>query len=168
MAITLNHVKEQLSRAYVTAIAAKAGATVSKPDLDYGIDATVQFVRQLPSGKFQPTGFVFHCQLKATTTCAMEDGYVVYDMEADAYNKLANWEGNSPCILILLRLPEEEHDWLLLNEEQLLLRNCCYWMHITDPPSDNSSSCRIRIPRQQVFTPEVVAELLEKVRNGEM
>ena len=168
MAITVNHIKEQLNYSYVTAIAARAGAIVSKSDLDYGIDATVQLVKQLPNGKFQPTGFVFHCQFKATSTCSLEDDHVVYDMEAEAYNKLANWEGNSPCILVLMRLPQDECDWLLLDEEQLLLKNCCYWMHITDPPSTNSRKRRIRIPRRQVFTPEVVAELLRKVRNAEI
>ena len=73
MPINPEHIKECLNYSYVTAVAAKAGATVSQQTPDYGIDATIQYVQQLPNGKYQPTGFALHCQLKATTTSTLEE-----------------------------------------------------------------------------------------------
>lgn len=167
MPIPPDHIKERLSNAYVSAVVARAGATFTPKHPEYGTDAYIQSVTQLPSGKYAPTGHLFLCQLKATTTSELEDDYVVYDMEVQAYNKLANWEGTAPCILVLFRLPKNPEEWLTLDEEQLLLKRCCYWLHITGPPSTNESSQRIRIPRTQMFTPEAVTELLEKVKLGE-
>jgi hypothetical protein len=167
MSIDPEHIKERLNYSYVTAVAAKAGATVSQQTPDYGIDATIQYVQQLPNGKYQPTGFVLHCQLKATTTSTLDETEVVYDMDVNAYNKLANWQGTTPCILILLCLPKNENDWLSLTEQELLMRNCCYWKRITGPPSENDSKQRVRIARGQLFTPTTVEELLRKIRSSE-
>lgn len=167
MPMPLDHIKERLSNAYVSAVAAGAGATFTPKAPEYGTDAFIQPVKRLPNGRYTETGFLFMCQLKATTTSELTDSYVVYDMEVDAYNKLARWEGNSPCILVPFRLPENCDEWLTLDEEHLLLRTCCYWTRIPDSPSTNRSSQRIRIPRTQIFTPEAVIELLEKVKRGE-
>jgi hypothetical protein len=162
----LSHVKEHLSIAYVRAVTARAGAKLTLTGSpEYGTDVYIQKVAQLPNGKITETGHILPCQLKATTTCRVQDDYVIYDMEVDAYNKLAMWEGTA-CILVLLRLPKEFEDWLDLDEEHLLLKNCCYWMHITGPPSTNERSQRICIPRSQIFTPEAVLELLEKLKRG--
>lgn len=168
MPLDPEQVKERLHFAYVHAVVAKAGAATARPDPDVGEDLSISLVQRLPNGKYMPTGFLFHCQLKATTTSELDNNYVIYDMEADAYNKLATWEGTAPCILILFRLPEEDCSWLALNEEQFLMKNCCYWYHITDPPTQNSSKKRIKIPRTQIFTPEVVEDLLQRVRQGKI
>lgn len=168
MALPLDHIKERLSNAYASAVAARAGATFQPKHPEYGDDAFIQEVRRLPNGKYQATGWGFWCQLKATTTSELKDDHVVYDMEVEAYNKLARWRGAAPCILVLFRLPKNPDEWLTLDEEQLLLKRCCYWMHITGPPSTNEFSQRIRIPRTQMFTPEAVAELLEKVKREEI
>jgi len=168
MTIPLDHIKERLSNAYASAVAARAGATFTPKNPEYGTDAFIQSVTRLPNGKYTGTGHLLLCQLKATTTGELSDDSVIYDMEVDAYNKLAAWEGSTSCILVLFRLPQDPEEWLNLDEEQLLLKNCCYWVHITDPPSTNRQSQRIRIPRTQTFTPEAVTELLEKVKLGEL
>jgi hypothetical protein len=168
MPIPLDHVKERLSNAYVSAVAAQAGATFTPKHPEYGDDAFITPVKLLDNGRYAPLGYVLICQLKSTTTSKLEDNDVVYDMDVVAYNKLAGWEGTSPCILVLFRLPKNPRDWLTLDEEQLRLKNCCYWKHITGPLSTNESWQRIRIPRTQTFTPEAVIELLEKIRQGEI
>lgn len=167
MSMPFEHIKERLSVAYVRAVTARAGAKFTENDApEYGVDGFIRAVKKLPSGKYTATGFLFHCQLKATSTCELVGDCVVYDMKVNAYNKLAQWEGNSPCILVLFRLPENPTEWLRLDEDQLLLRNCCYWEHVTGPPSANTGSQRVKIPRSQTFTPDAVRELLEKVKQG--
>jgi hypothetical protein len=158
------HMKERLSVSYVTAVAARAGVgcRLSDPP-EYGTDAYLVRVKKLRSGKYCDTGHIISCQIKATTTSKRVDDNVVYDMEVDDYNKLAEWEGGV-CILILFCLPEDPEEWLKLSEDELVLQKCCYWKQITDPPSQNKSKQRVYIPRSQVFTPQTIVALLEKVR----
>lgn len=169
MPMPSSHIKERLSVAYVNLVAARAGATCI--DLsggqDYGSDMEIHAVKQLPSGKFLSTGYLFHCQLKATTTSVLKDDAVIYDMDVEAYNKLVQWEGGSVCLLVIFRLPENEADWLEMNEEQLLLRHCCYWKHITGPLSTNRSTQSVFIPRSNLFNAEAVTEILDMVRRGD-
>ena len=164
-----SHIEEQLSVAYVRAVAARAGVKIKFTDSpEYGTDVYLQRITRLPTGEVTETGWMILCQLKASTGCEVRADYIVYDMKVDAYNKLAAWEGPTPCILILLRLPNDFDEWLSLDEERLLLKNCCYWTKITGPVSSNVSSKRIFIPRVQMFTPEAVRELFEMIERGEL
>lgn len=167
MPIPPNDIKQHLNFAYIKAVAAYAGA---KPDFDespeYGIDGRITRIKQLPGGGFNPTGFTFFFQAKASTRCIIDEETIKYDLKVDSYNKLAAWEGTMPCILILMRLPTEFSDWLNLDEEQLILKHCCYWTHITSPPSTNRSSKRISIPRSDVFSPQTIEDILNRIRNG--
>jgi hypothetical protein len=163
-----SHIEEQLSIAYVRAVAARAGVKIKFTDSpEYGTDVYLQRITHLPTGEITETGWMILCQLKATTSCKFQADSIAYDMKIDAYNKLAAWEGPTPCILVLLRLPDDFDEWLNLDEERLLLKNCCYWTRITEPVSTNVSSKRIFIPRTQLFTPEAVTELFDLVGRGE-
>ncbi|MCG3208588.1 MAG: hypothetical protein FOGNACKC_02199 [Anaerolineae bacterium] len=154
--------------AYVTAVVARAGAVMYKPDSDYGVDYMVSEVVNTENGNYVATSATFACQLKATITSQLEDGYVVYDMKVEAYNKLANYNTRAGLVvnyLVLMHMPRESQQWLCLTEEQLLLKNCCYWCKITEL-SNNRERQRIRIPRTQVFNPEAVVALLERARQN--
>jgi hypothetical protein len=168
MTIPLDHMKEELQYAYTSAVVARAGAIFTPPKRDYGTDGIIGEIQTLSDGKYLSTGRYIACQLKATTICSFEVDCVVYDMDVEAYNKFARWEGPTPYILILFRLPQNPQEWLVLDEEQLLLKKCCYWTQIFGSPSGNASSVRIRIPRTQTFTPDTVIELFEKLRAGEI
>jgi hypothetical protein len=164
MPIPLSHMKERLSVAYVRTVVAKAGAQFIPEDgTEYGTDAIIRKVLLLANGKYASTGWALDCQIKATTNWIEEDDHLVYDMEVDAYNKLVTRQGSTSCILILFRLPINEADWLRLDEESLLLKNCCYWMCLEGQRSSNKSTVRIRIPRKHLFTPDSVNNLLDRI-----
>jgi hypothetical protein len=163
MGIPSDHLKEHLQNAYFSAVVARAGAQYNDPHLrEYGIDATVNGVFYTPEG-YCGSGYTFHCQLKATTTCQRKKETIVYDMEVDAYNKLARWRGPTPIILVLFDLPKDEEQWLYVDEEQFLLRRCCYWTRIIGDVSQNEHWQRIIIHRTQQFTPEAVKEILQRL-----
>lgn len=167
MPLPISHIKERLSVAYVRTVTAKAGAMFLTSDgTEYGTDAIIQKVKLLPNGKYTASGWSFNCQLKATTDWIENKNEIIYDIEADAYNKLVCWEG-TPCILILYRLPKDDTNWLLLDENVLQLRSCCYWIHLIGLPSSNKSTVRIQIPRSQLFCPESVNYLLDTVSANE-
>jgi len=92
-------------------------------------------------------------------------------MEAQAYNKLVSVEEDDPPTIFILfhMLPDEEiNNWLILNQEQLTLRRCCYWKYITGSPTTNTSRVRVEIPIDQRFTPEALIDLFKKFKKGKL
>jgi hypothetical protein len=168
MPIPESHMKARLSVSYVSAVAARAGTQFKDWGGDeYGIDGEIQKVKQLANHSFTGTGWMLQCQLKATTTSEIRDDLVVYDMEVEAYNKWVEWEGPFKQLLILFCLPKNFEEWLNLDEEQFLMKRCCYWQIPTDPESFNHSTKTIYIPRTQLLTPEAILLLLERLKQGD-
>ena len=165
MPIPREHLQERLSYAYVEAVVARAGAALAVPH-DYGDDGHIQLINRLPNGKYCNTGYLFHCQIKASTTTTIQNDVIAYEMEVEAYNKLASWEGHAPILLLLLRLPDRYEDWISISEERMILQQCCYWYHNLGPCTENTSTKTIHVPRTQIFTPESVTDWLERVKRG--
>lgn len=163
--VPIQRIEEELSLAYASVVIAKAGGVVvGEIRRDYGVDISVRRIKSR-NGKPTDVGAVFDCQLKASINWSLESSNVVYDLEAEAYNKLA-WrrsESSTPCILVVLCLPRDESEWVNLSEEELLLRKCCYWTYIDGAPVANKRSVRIRIARNQLFTPEEVGSLVARI-----
>lgn len=165
--ITLEHIKEDLSLAYIRAVAAKAGVIVHEySNRDYKVDGSFHNV-QIIGKKREPTGFPIEFQIKATVnwivdTRQSEPEEIKYDLEVATYNFLIRRknEGGTPCILVLLCLPPSEEEWLKCSEDELLLRKCCYWELLEGQESQNDKQIRISIPRFQQFTPEAIKGLL--------
>jgi hypothetical protein len=81
--MTDEHRMEQLSRAYVQAIAAMAGCTCARPETDYGSDMTLRLVREI-GGLLMPIGRNLDIQLKSTTGAMLTVDEVVYDLDIRA------------------------------------------------------------------------------------
>lgn len=160
MPIPPNLVKQELHFAYFRAVVADAGATAATPTPDIGIDFIVSGARIRNETKFAPTGFSFFCQLKSTTDWKIRGDDVVYAVEADAYNKLAELE-KGLGILIVYALPQQGERPLSVDESCFQLRRCCYWYRVPREPTLNTSSTTITIPRTQLFDRNAVAHLLE-------
>lgn len=169
--LTTQHVEEDLSRAYVQAIAAKARVNLALRERshDYGIDGTFHQV-SYRDGHRKESGFSLDFQLKASIRAAVNGQHVAYDLDAKTFNFLverAARKNTCPAILILLVLPQDPVDWLALSEEQLVLKRCCYWTTIPRAVTSNASSKRIIIPRSRQLTPEKLTSLIGSVANGE-
>ncbi len=168
--ITTQHIEEDLSRAYVQAIAARAGINLSLRERshDYGIDGTFHQVSYRDGGR-EESGFSLDFQLKASINAAVNEQHVIYDLDAKTFNSLverAARKHTCPAILILLVLPQDSADWLALSEEQLVLKRCCYWTTITGALTSNAASKSIRISRSHQLTPEKLTSLIGTVAIG--
>ena len=164
--LTQEHSKEGLSRAYVLAIAAKAGAAVSINDRchDYGVDGSFHHVTSINGRRFE-SGATVDFQLKATSLDIVREDFISFPMDARTTNCWAerhNRPHSNPLILIVLCLPSQPEEWLQLSENELVLRKCCYWSTISTFTS-NLRTCMIEIPRTQMFTPETLQQMLGKV-----
>jgi hypothetical protein len=164
--LTEEHCKEDLSRAYIQAVAAIAGVIVSvnSRSHDYGVDGSFHEVSLL-NGRRVESGITLDFQLKASTCIDIRDDFVSFKLDADTINLLAA-RVNNPCatsaILIVLSLPKESQEWLKLSEEELVLKNCCYWSHISSL-TNNLYTATQKISRDQLFTPKALNNLLEQL-----
>ena len=103
--ISEEHTKENLSRSYVQAVAAKAGVNieVGGRSHDYGFDGAFHQV-SLIGGRWADSGISIDFQLKSSSCCRVTTTEVVYELDAKSYNKLAyrtNHPRANPGILIL-------------------------------------------------------------------
>jgi hypothetical protein len=164
--ITRNHRQESLSRAYVQAIAARAGVVCSVPDLDYGIDLTLRAVDE--ANGFVDAGVLLDLQLKATTNADTSDPATIgYDLRVSDYDKLRRPNVPVPHILIVLELPTDETAWVTQTVDELILRRAAFWISLRSRAATSvTTTTRIRIPRTNVFTASTVSDLLARIRAG--
>ncbi|MGC1878581.1 MAG: DUF4365 domain-containing protein [Rhabdochlamydiaceae bacterium] len=161
--LTEEHRKEDLSRAYVQAVAAVAGVIVSinNRSHDYGMDGSFHEVSLL-NGQRVESGITLDFQLKATTRVDAQNDFVAFSLDAKTINLLVDRTKRpaaTPAILIILSLPKEPDEWLKLSERELILKNCCYWSHISSL-TNNLYAATQRVSRDQLFNPGALSNLL--------
>lgn len=164
--ITKAHIKEGLSLAYVHAVAARAGLNVQPSGIhDYGVDGTIRHV-VIEDGKHFDDGYALDFQLKATVKWDFRDGFVVYDLDADAFNALSRRKRTRralPCVLLVYCMDADEANWLDVKEDFLISRKCCYWMYVDETPTVNSGTKRLEIPRNNVFDVSALVKLMSEL-----
>lgn len=159
--------EECLCEAFIHAIASYAGINVQWRDKDFGIDGS--FKKVIHHGqRYIETGIPLDFQLKATINWNSTDEHIVYDMESKTYNDFIYLQANasSPVRLILLCLPKDIEQWLSVEPEQLLLKHCCYFHSINGDATENVSTIRVNIPRENVLTPLNLKNLMDSIQNG--
>jgi len=158
--MTDEHRMEQLSRAYVQAVAAVCGCTCARPEPDYGHDLTLRSVRE-QRGVFAPRGRTLDLQLKSTATADVTPGEVLFDLPVWAYNLLRRATKAAPALLVLVVLSPNRDDWLQHEEERLSIRGRAYWLSLRGTPAmANTSTVRVRIPRVNLFTPTELSRIM--------
>ncbi len=167
MPMPVNARKENLGQAYVRAVVASVGFNISKDENDFGLDGTIKDV-SVRNGRYHNNGINIEYQLKSTSAVTITDDTLIYDLESKNYNDLATWEGPTPAILIVFVMPSEEKEWIGFSQSGLTIRNCAWWYSISgSEPTSNENTKRIRIPLDQVFSPEKLNDLMARVRGGE-
>jgi hypothetical protein len=170
--LTIQHCQELLSRAHIQALAARARLNIefrsnSELEFDYGVDGSFRPIEILGGMRYD-SGCPLDFQLMSSVNWKVRDGQIVYDIEAKAYNKLVSRSPRAtPYILILLCLPPNIAEAVILHEAQMLMKHCCYWMRLAGPVTTNSEKIRIVIPTGNRLTPETLVDLLSRVRRGE-
>jgi hypothetical protein len=169
LTIPRQHIEEFISLSYVSAVVAKSGFALNSITRDYGVDVSVREIESF-EGSLMDMGPAFECQLKATVNWSSDGNFIIYDLDAKTYNKLIrrHRRNTSPCFLVLLCLPPEVNDWVVISDEELFIRKCCYYYHINgdNEVTSNERTIRVRIPKTNVFTPEIIQKINDDVRAG--
>jgi hypothetical protein len=162
--MTQGHRQEALCRAYVQAVAAKAGLLLSRPEPDYGIDLSLRMV-EIRGRHHLDTSVQVDLQLKSTMQASVTDSAVKYDLEVDAYEYLRRSEPFCPRILVVLVLPADEDEWVKQSPEELTIRQCAYWLSLTGAPATTATkTIRVAIPPENVFSVQAVQALLQRIK----
>ena len=154
--------KEALSRVYVQAVAARTGYVIVSRDFDRdGIDVEIK-----AGGRMLPS---LALQLKATSGFgSARNGYLAFPLRRRNYD-LLRAESQTPRLLVVLGLPEQEADWMSIDEKGLLLRCRAYWLNLEGrPETDNRSSITVNLPEENLFTANALRSLMQASREGAM
>jgi hypothetical protein len=158
--LTKEHIQEGLSRAFIHAMAARAGLICAESGtFDYGVDGTFRPV-VIRNGKRYTSSSALDFQARSTINWEYDGKNIVYDLDADTFNDLLSRTKGVSSILILLCLPSEDIRWLETTETETILRHCCYWFRPSGVPTSNTSTIRVRIPRENLLTPESLSILM--------
>lgn len=164
--LTTAHRQEGLSRSFLHALAATAGANITiDRAYDYGVDCTINPVSD--GRRRVETGFPIEFQLKSTKNWSESEHYIEYDLEAKTYNDLVSRHALAiPLYLAVLCLPPHEKQWFISTERYQKIRKCCYFYKPTGSITKNSSTIRIKIPRANLLTPQNLNRLLMLARRS--
>ena len=152
--------EEALSRAYVAAVAAGAGYTLAVQDFDRdGVDVQVR-----AGGAMRPS---LDIQLKATVRLKRgEKGEYRYPLQRRNYD-LLRAQSLVPRVLVVLDLPAEEHQWISVSVDELVMRRCAYWVNLSGlPQTTNKESVTVTIDNKNRFDIETLRDLMNRARRG--
>ena len=155
--------KEGLSRVYVKALATRAGYSTSVPEPDRdSVDLRIQ-----AGGPRRPA---IDLQLKATTAFAEpQGGFLRFRLPIKNYRDLRE-ETQTPRLLVVLELPSDESRWMTVTQEDLVLRRRAYWLSLQRDHEKvvGQETITVRIPEQNLLDVEVMRDLMERSRTGEI
>ena len=158
--MTLNLQMEQFSLAYIRAIASQAGYRIGTADPDWD---SVDGILIADWGRRPRIEF----QAKSTRQDIMRDDHLRFRLDMDNYNQL-RMNATIPRILIVLRMPDEKHQWINQTEDELCLRHCAYWVSLLGHPAvPNTTNITVRLPLSNVFSGPQLHALMHKVERGE-
>lgn len=161
---SLELLKEQFSLAALRAVASAAGYTVSRPETD---TQSVDFVIE---GDETNTP-VEHPRIETQAKCTEKDdgrpGELAFELPIKNYRDLTRRTA-LPRILVVVVVPSAiGTDWLKMRPFECALRCKMLWMSLQGmPPSSNTSSVTVRVPRVQCFDVDALRALMGRVANG--
>jgi hypothetical protein len=84
--IPREHRQEDLSCAYISAVAAKAGYNCGRPGgRDYGVDLEISSIEEI--GGIRDPSYYLHVQAKATQNFTISEHDIKYDLDVKAYRE---------------------------------------------------------------------------------
>jgi hypothetical protein len=154
-------IREQLSIAYIHAVASRAGYAWERTSIDRdGIDGRVIARGIVVTGatlRSPVVGF----QLKATTTIAGNPERIPFPLKQKNYDDLRG-RCAEPRYLCLLVLPADPSEWLRLDADSLMLKRCMHWVGLRDAAeTGNIASTTVYLPRSNILDVDAVRRLIE-------
>ncbi|MET9221313.1 DUF4365 domain-containing protein [Streptomyces sp. NPDC003300] len=147
--------KEQVSRAYVHALAAQGGYTICDWNVDKdGVDVTLR-----------SRGLMVDIQLKCTQNPRTVRGGYSFDLDIETYDKLRDPERSAPGHLALLIVPPDIGRWVTHQSESIVLSCHGYWASLQDLGTARGTvSTVVRLPDFQQLTVKAMGSMFDAAR----
>jgi hypothetical protein len=130
--------------------------------IDLGIHDIITLGRQ-----WIESGYRIDVQARSTTLARLDVKYIRYDLDVATYETLRYPEAGCPRLLVVLVLPENESDWVVQSEQEMVLRHAAYWASLKgEKARNNRRSVRVAIPRVNLFTAEALRNLMSRIKAG--
>lgn len=145
---------EEISKAYVHAVAAACGFTVGGWSQDHEcLDATV-----CGPGRRKPK---IDLQVKATTQSRLVRAeHISWQLSSEHYDAMSYAMAANPHYLVVLLLPDDANESIAHDIEHLIIRKCAYWILMTGRPAATVAHPTIAIPLTQVFNPQALMQAM--------
>lgn len=171
MPLVENSVKEELSYAYVHAIAARAGFSCDRPHNDReSLDVLVSSHGRVASDSVRLNSQI-GLQLKATSTEVLgNSSEFSFSLPMKNYNDLRG-PNTIPRLLIVFVMPPDPDLWLKNHEPEdfMVQRRCAYWLDLFGSPEVTNSATRVvSIPRANVLNVHSLTELMAQASRLEL
>ena len=159
--LSLQDVQEALSKAFLCAVAARARYATCERDFDRdGVDVTVE-----AGADFRPK---IDFQLKATKNLPQVGQHFSFPCPRRNYD-LLRIPTQTPRLLLVFKMPEDEADWLNVTDSETLIRHCGYWLSLRGfPDTKNSETVSVHIPQSNRLTVEELIKLMALSRSGSL
>jgi len=147
--------KEQISVAFVHAIATRAHCTIAGWNVDKdGVDVSLK--RGSPQ---------VDLQLKCTQRPRRPDGGFTYDLDVATYDKLRAEDRSAPGYLVVVLVPQAIEDWMVQAADELILHCSALYACIQDRPDANSTqTTAIHLPAAQPFDEVAIDVMMDHAR----
>jgi hypothetical protein len=153
---TVTDIQERLSLAYLTAIAAQAGCQVQEFKVDRnGVDATIRPIAG--------AAIAMDVQMKSVTTDIRIHGgnTLSFQLDTPTYNKLRRTDAQAPQLLVVLEMPKDRQEWLVVTPP-LVLRNAAYWYSLRGHPAVDTATTAVHIPSINLFDHKAIVTILKQ------
>jgi hypothetical protein len=158
--------KEEISKAYIHAVVAKCGYKLGTWSQDSGLlDVTIGAAGIVGTGTIAAPKIDLQVKCTSDQTNVHEE-FISWELEV-AHYEILRAKTAAPHLLVVLVLPEEEPKWIEHAVDQLLLRRCAYWVRLTGHPPVATKTKTVRLPVANVFSPDALAGMMEKLSKGE-
>jgi hypothetical protein len=170
--LQLNDQKEEFSYAYIQSVAAVAGCPVqyaSRQIDQAGVDLSI--IGTSNSSQDPNTVVAYprlDLQVKCTAANTIDEEFLRYPLSRKNYNELRSPYLLVPRLLVIVVVPDDISAWLTQSEDALCLHHCAYWISLNGAPETlNLSSVTVYLPRKQIFTPDTLQDLMQRITVGD-
>jgi hypothetical protein len=156
--------KEQFSFAYLRAVAAVAGYTLYRPEVD---DDSVDWGLAARGEAGTPRRPRVEVQLKCTARDVLDGDRIRFPLKRKNYDDLRDDNSLVPRVLVVVLVPPSPADWLRHSEEEMAMRHAAYWLSLRGRPDvPSEETVTVYLPRAQQLTPAALVQMMKRINDG--
>lgn len=145
------------------AVAAAAGCTVARPNVDEGVDLQLMHRSDAHAGRLA----ILEVQMKATTRGAGDQTAALQvRMSKDRHDYFRDPEPTVPRIVAAMSLPGQPEDWITADHDALLLRHAVYWTSLRGAPEAEGESVTVTVPRHNLLDDLELCAIMCRIGQG--